>query len=357
MVEKTSPDHYLVYDGTITTCELPQPKWQFDAHKVVVDVGGNASIYHSTFMLHGFPVFYFPYATHPVAREARTTGFTIPTVGRSSTNGNEVGDSFYWAINRSMDATIGAQYLSKRGWSQRGEFRARPSDDSYVSLDFFGVIDRGLSQGAGVPPLREGGQEARLTAEGNFAGFRAVSNIDYLSSFLFRLAFNEVFTQAVNSEVKSQMFLSKELQRLFFRRHGGALSELLSDYESEWHAVLSADVRFHSDSAHSQRGRIQRGPAVVAHAFVLVLRRFARRTVSRTEPGFHTAELLGRFDLSPEISLPFQFHGWSLRPALALHETYYTERFVSGLAVERSYQPPGAGDFGGSASPRAGKNI
>ena len=183
-------------------------------------------------VLHGFPIFYFPYATHPVAREARETGFLVPTVGRSSTNGNEIGDSFYWAINRSMDATIGAEYLSKRGWSQRGEFRARPSDTSYVNLNFFGVIDRGISQGTGVPPLREGGQEARLTAEGNFYGFRAVSNIDYLSSFLFRLAFNEVFTQAVNSEVKSQVFLSKGSQRLFFRRHGGALSELLSDHES-----------------------------------------------------------------------------------------------------------------------------
>ena len=333
MVEKTSPDHYLVYDGTITTCELPQPKWQFDAHKVVVDVGGNASIYRSTFVLHGFPVFYFPYATHPVAHEARTTGFTIPTIGRSSTNGNEVGDSFYWAINRSMDATIGAQYLSKRGWSQRGEFRARPSDDSYVSLDFFGVIDRGLSQGAGVPPLREGGQEARLTAEGNFAGFRAVSNIDYLSSFLFRLAFNEVFTQAVNSEVKSQMFLSKELKGFSF---GGMVERYQNFFQTtNPNGTLSYPPTFDSI-------QILHTPSVDASSVDRKLRHTpffwsfdaSLAGLSRTEPGFHTAELLGRFDLSPEISLPFQFHGWSLRPALALHETYYTERFVSGLAVD-----------------------
>src|ERR1700723_2213593 len=110
IVEKTSPDHYLVYDGTITTCELPHPKWQFDARKVIVDVGGNAKIYHSTFMLHGLPILYFPFATHPVAKETRNTGFSIPTAGRSSTRGNIVGDSFYWAINRSMDATIGAEY-------------------------------------------------------------------------------------------------------------------------------------------------------------------------------------------------------------------------------------------------------
>ncbi len=126
VVEKNSPDHYLVFDGTITTCELPRPMWQFQSHKVVVDVGGNAQIFHSTFWLHGFPVLYLPYATHPVNREARQTGFLIPTAGRSSTNGNMIGDAFYWDINRSMDATIGAEYLSKRGWMQRGEYRARP---------------------------------------------------------------------------------------------------------------------------------------------------------------------------------------------------------------------------------------
>ncbi|MGD1081664.1 MAG: LPS assembly protein LptD [Candidatus Sulfotelmatobacter sp.] len=333
VVEKTSPDHYLVYDGTITTCDLPHPNWQFEAHKVVVDVGGNASIYHSKFVLHGFPIFYFPYATHPVAREVRDTGFTVPTVGRSSTNGNEIGDSFYWAINRSMDATIGAQYLSKRGWSQRGEFRARPSDTSYMNLDFFGVIDRGISQGTGVPPLREGGQEARLTAEANFYGFRAVSNIDYLSSFLFRLAFNEVFTQAVNSEVKSQVFLSKAVNGFSFggmvERYQNFFQTTNPDGTLSYPPTFDSIQILHTPSADASSvdRKLWRSPFFWSFDASL-------SGLSRTEPGFHTAELLGRFDLSPEISLPLQFHGWSLRPALTLHETYYTERFVNGLAVE-----------------------
>ena len=55
IVDKTSPEHYLVYDGTITTCELPHPKWEFDARKISVDVGGNAKIYRSNFLLHGIP--------------------------------------------------------------------------------------------------------------------------------------------------------------------------------------------------------------------------------------------------------------------------------------------------------------
>ena len=338
VVEKTSPDHYLVFDGTITTCRLPRPNWEFQAHKIVVDVGGNAQIVNSTFWLHGFPVLYFPYATHPVDRYARQTGFLVPTAGRSSTNGNEVGDAFYWDINRSMDGTIGAEYLSKRGWMQRGEYRARPSDTSYVDLNYFGVVDRGILiqvQNNGVQTgqiLREGGQEARLTAEGNFYGFRAVSNVDYLSSFLFRLAFNEVFTQAVNSEVKSQVFVSKAV-------NGFSLSSMVERYQDFFQTINPTDGTlsnppvfdavqiFHTPSvdASSVDRPVGRSPFVWSFDASVT-------GLSRSEPGFHTSSLLGRVDFSPEISLPLQFHGWSLRPALTLHETFYTERFVGGVS-------------------------
>jgi len=65
VVERTGPDHYIVYDGTVTTCELPHPKWQFRASKVSVSVGGTAKIYHSVFVIKGIPVLYFPFATLP----------------------------------------------------------------------------------------------------------------------------------------------------------------------------------------------------------------------------------------------------------------------------------------------------
>ncbi len=331
VADKDSPEHYLVFDGTVTTCELPHPKWQFDARKVSVDVGGNAKIYYSSFWLYGIPVFYFPFATHPVDREVRETGFLVPTAGRSSTNGNEIGDAFYWVINRSMDGLIGGEYFSKRGWSQRGEFRARPSDVSYVDLTYFGVIDRGLSQGAGLPPLKEGGEEARLLAERNFYGFRAVSNIDYLSAFIFRLAFNDIFTQAVNSEVKSQVFLAKSVD-------GFSFSGMVERYQNyfqlaEANGTLTNPPVFdnvqiwHDPSVDASSVEQKLGRSPLYWSFDASL-----SGLGRSEPGFHTGSLLGRFDFNPELSLPLLFGGWSVRPALTLHETYYTERFVNGLA-------------------------
>jgi len=332
VVEKTAPDHYLVYDGSITTCELPNPKWQFRAHKIVVDVSGNASISNSTFFLHGFPVFFFPYATHPVNKEARQTGFLIPTAGKSSTKGYIVGDSFYWNINRSMDATVGAEYFSKRGWSQRGEFRARPTDTSYVDLNYFGVVDRGIVIGTstGGQVLREGGQEARLAAEGNFYGFRAVSDVDYLSSFLFRLAFNETYSQAINSEVKSQMFLTKALNGFFL---GGVVERYQNFFQLASNGTLTNPPIFdaiqiwHAPSIDASSVNRPLGRSPFFWSFDASV-----SGLSRSEPGFHTANLLGRVNLSPEISAPLQFHGWSLRPGLTFYETYYTERFVGGLA-------------------------
>jgi len=333
VVEKPSPDHYLVYDGTITTCEPLHPKWQFEAHKVIVDVGGNAKIYHSKFLLHGLPVLYFPFATHPVEKELRQSGFLIPSVARSSTKGNVVGEAYYWAISRMMDMTLGAEYFSLRGWSQRGEFRAMPSETSYVDLSYFGVIDRGI----GTPPLKEGGENARLNAAGHVDGFRAVANIDYLSSFLFRLAFNEIFSQAVYSEVKSQGFLSKSTNG--FNVNGFA--EYYQNYLSTTPGQVIKIEHVPSADFSSVDRQLGRTPFFWSFdASAAGLSRSEPEECSTSvppvcTPPFRTG-LLGRFAFNPDISLPLHYRGWSLLPQLTLHDTYYTEREPptgAGLAV------------------------
>src|SRR5262249_37804848 len=141
------------------------------------------------------------------------SGFLIPNIGTSTTKGFIFGESLFWAINRSMDVHLGAEYFSKRGWAPQGEFRARPTESSFIDLSFFNVLDRGI----GVPHVDQGGEDVRLSAESKFShNFRGVADIDYLSSFVFRLAFNETFTQAVNSEVRSAAFLSNATRDYFY---------------------------------------------------------------------------------------------------------------------------------------------
>lgn len=339
-VEKTSEDHYLVYDGTITSCELPHPKWQFEARHVDVEVGGNAKIYRSKFILHGLPVFYFPYATHPVERESRQSGFLMPSVGHSSSYGYTVGDAYYWAINRMADATIGGEYMSLRGSSQRGEFRLRPSDTSYLDLNYFGVIDRGI----GTPPVKEGGENARLSSAGIVDGFRAVADVDYLSSFLFRLAFNEVFTQAVYSEVKSEGFLSKTAGGISMNAVAERYQNFLSTTPGQVITILHTPG-FDFGSVDQSIGRSPFFWTFDASATGLSRSEPSQCStignVSSCAPAFRTANLVGRFDLNPGLSLPLLWHGWSLRPQLTLHESYYTQRLLGesganpGTAVDQ----------------------
>jgi LPS-assembly protein len=332
IVEKHGPDHYLVREGTVTTCDLPHPKWQFNAQRISVDVDGSARIYHSDFRLMGMPVFYFPYVTHPVQKQQRQSGLLIPSFGNSSTKGKIAGESAYWVFNRSMDATVGAEYYSKRGWSQRGEFRARPSDTSYVFFNYVGVVDRGI----GAPPNRQdqGGEDAHFVAERAIGTFRGVANVDYLSSFVFRIAFTDVYTQAIDSEVRSQIFLSNTTKGFHFN----ALAERYQNFEvcvpqpgtnSGCLTLTQTElVRIlHTPSFFFSGEERQLGNTPLHWSFDSAVEGLQRR-----QSGLRTAPMVGRFDLAPSLTMPVQWRGWSLRPGLTLRDTFYTQQFDPSLA-------------------------
>jgi|HubBroStandDraft_1064217.scaffolds.fasta_scaffold00280_4 LPS-assembly protein len=340
IVEKHGPDHYLVRQGTVTTCELPRPKWLFEGRRIAVDVDGTAKIYYSNFQLMGLPVFYFPFVSFPVQKE-RQSGMLIPTFGTSSTKGYIAGESLYWAINRSMDAIVGTDYYSKRGWFERGEFRARPSENSFVFFNYVGMVDRGI----GYPPQNQGGEDARLIAERPFFGnFRGVANIDYLSSFIFRIAFTDVYTQAVDSEVRSQIFLSNTTNGFHFN----ALTERYQNFEvcnpatepTICPTVITQTelIRIlHTPSFFISGEERQLGNTPLYWSFESAAEGLQRRESPEDLPpnplGLRTAPLVGRFDLAPSLAMPVQWQGWSFRPELTLRDTLYTQQYDPGLAA------------------------
>jgi LPS-assembly protein len=269
------------------------------------------------------PVFYFPFVSYPVQRQ-RQSGLLIPTFGTSSTKGYIAGESMYWAINRSMDVLVGADYYSKRGWFERGEFRARPSDSSYVFFNYVGMVDRGI----GYPPQDQGGEDARFMAERPIGTFRGVANVDYLSSFVFRLAFTDVYTQAIDSEVRSQIFLSNTTNGFHFN----GLAERYQNFEvcvpppvpepGTCSTITQTElVRIlHTPSFFLSGEERQLGNTPLYWSF-----ESAAEGLQRREIGFRTGPMVGRFDLAPSLTMPVQWQGWSFRPELTLRDTFYTE--------------------------------
>ena len=322
VLEQTGPDHYKVSDGIVTTCELPRPKWEFQAHKVDVEVGGTAKIYHSAFGLEGIPILYFPFATLPAEHVPRQSGFLIPNFGQSNVKGTILGESVFWAINRSMDAHVGTEYFSKRGWAPMGEFRAWPKENAFADFTYFQVVDRGI----GNPPQNQGGQEAKFTAEDKFwQKYRGVADVDYLSSFTFRLAFSDVFTEAVNSEVKSDAFLSSTGSGPFYN----AGMRRYQDFESTTPGDVITILHAPSAEVSGVEHRIGSSPLYWAYDL-------AGDGLSRSEPGFSTAPLVGRFDINPALSLPLHLGDWSLRPEVSLRDTAYTQQLFTSANGTRS---------------------
>ena len=65
------------------------------------------------------PVFYLPAFYYPINKEDRATGFLMPIYGASTIRGQSLSNAFFWAINRSQDATFYHDWFSKTGQGVR----------------------------------------------------------------------------------------------------------------------------------------------------------------------------------------------------------------------------------------------
>src|SRR5262249_50379905 len=170
--------------------------------------------------------------------------------------------------------------------------------------------------GIGNPHVNQGGGDVRLSAESNLPhNFRGVADIDYLSSFVFRLAFSETFIQAVNSEVKSVAFASNSSRGYFYN-----LSfQRYQDFESTASGDVITILHAPGVETWSTDHKLANTPFYWSYDL-------DAEGLSRSEPGFSTAFLVGRIDLSPRVSLPLRLGGWSLRPEFSLRDTAYTQQ-------------------------------
>jgi len=314
VVDKLGPDLYRVHHGILTSCQLPKPKWEFHPATAVVEVGGDAKMYHSTMRIKGFPVFYFPYVQHPADNLGRKSGFLIPVFGTSNSRGNIIGDSFYWAINRNSDAEIGGYYYSSRGPAQIGNYR-NIGWHYQIHAEYYGVIDE---QGNPTTGQRQGGEEIKVNGSADLPyGFRGVMSVDYLSSYLFRLAFGLSFSEAINSEVRSVGFVAKSWSGTFF----GLMASRYQNYQS----TVQGDV---IDIAHLPSLQMANVETPIFNSKFMYTYNLAGEGVSRHEPGFQTQNVVGRLDAGTNISLPTFLRGWTFRPEAGVRETFYTERLL-----------------------------
>jgi len=324
VVVKTGPQEYDIYGGSVTSCELPHPDWQLYAGKFSV-TSTQATARNSVFRVLDVPLVYLPYVTHPVGGDNRQSGFMIPVIGQSSTKGLVLGEQFYVALSRSADMTVGAEYFSKRGWSQSATFRYRGLGNNFALAHYSGLLDRGLVSGGQL--VNQGGQDVVFSGRYDLSDkTRFVADMEYLSSYPYREAFTENFNQAVSSDILSIGYAIHE--------SNGYAWDLRSDrYQGLKRAgtptVSEQQVRiFHSPTFDLFTTEHRLGGTGIRWNVESSL-----TGLKRVQPNFSTTGLTHRFDLHPQISYPLSAGGWHLRPAVAVRETIYSRSKENSTAL------------------------
>jgi LPS-assembly protein len=326
IVVKDGPQHFEIYDGTVTSCQLPNPDWQLVAGKFLV-ADGKARSYRTTFTLLHVPVFFLPYATHPTEEGERESGILVPVVGQSSTKGFVLGEEIYFALSRTSELTVGAQYYSKRGWEQSANFRLRGMGHDFVYARYSGLLDRGIQQtttsATGVTTTvltNQGGEDFVISGRKDIGTrSRVAADAEYLSSYIYREAFTESFNQAVSSDITSYAYGTHA-------NNGYVTAAEVDRYQGLKIVSTGEQIRiFHAPllDAEGIERRVGTTPVLwSATAQFAALKRTQGTSVAQT--GF-ASNFVNRVDIHPQLALPLAFAGFHMRATGGFRDTFYSQ--------------------------------
>lgn len=135
---------------TYSTCPQNNQQWYIQAKTANLDSENQVGTFRGmTLKFKGVPLLYLPYARMPLSNQ-RQSGFLIPEIANSSTNGFAFALPYYFNVAENIDATITPRYLSKRGMMLATEFRYLGDNykgdiyADYLPSDSIDNIDRGF---------------------------------------------------------------------------------------------------------------------------------------------------------------------------------------------------------------------
>lgn len=340
-IERLSTDNYIVRHAWFTVCDPHQPTWQFYAIEAKITLNKRVALVNANFRLFKIPLIWLPFATTPAGEHVRQSGFLVPVAGNSTSKGFFAGDAFYWAPKSWIDATAGFEYFGRRGPSERAEIRARPFENTYVRYNYFGVQDRGIPgppvPGQPTPIEKQGGYQQQLEVQSLWShNWRFVADVNQLSSLTFRLAFADNYGDAINSEVRSAVFLTNNFHGFSFNV-ASLNNRSFLQLNPESSVVLRSfpEVRF---------GSVEQAP-VRQLPFYFSFDSFAG-AVHRDDVNLNTPNFVPEFDFAPRVSVPLHFGDWlGVTPSAAFHTTHYGDSLATNGALTGNSINRNTGEF------------
>ena len=239
----------------------------------------------------------------------------------SSIRGSTFGEQVYIVLNRSMDMVIGTRVLQQTRLRAQRRLPLQGSGPGPLHGELERAVrsrrrtaaDSGPQAGQTVLVNQGGATSSRSAARTSTPRHALAANVEYLSSYVYKLVFNDNYWQAVSSEVHSTVSLT--------HIHNGLMPSAYLERAAEL-------CQFNSTATKSASSIC---PACVSMCWIEPLgpsplywgMGSSISYLGRSESGFH-ARNMGRFDLYPHLSLPLVAGGWSIVPEVALRDTFYT---------------------------------
>lgn len=191
LVEKLDETRYRFERGVFTSCptgEETEPAWTIEAREGRVELEGYGHFFGASLKARGVPVVYIPRMVWPVKQE-RAFGLLVPRIGSNSRQGAYLGNSLFWPISRSLDATFSLDLYSK-GFVEIGqEMRWAPAENAAGELTVLAIRNPEFE-----PATDPHGRRWEWKAEGKHhqlfpngyvlrAELNELSNLDFFQSF------------------------------------------------------------------------------------------------------------------------------------------------------------------------------
>jgi hypothetical protein len=340
-VEQTSKDTMVLEDASFTACTQPTPYWSFKIGRGILRLDDYAYLHDLSFKLGGATVFYTPYLVWPIKTD-RVSGLLFPEFGFSNRSGTIISEAWYWAMNRSMDATVYFDYMSKSGYGSGLEYRYVPSETGRGRFSGYYIRDQVAKEEnePGVPVDRwvidyqhqqELGSEWRFVANANF-----VSDFDYFLDFERDIRVSST-PQAISKAYLTRNWGFYSLNAWAERREQLVQEPvqptaydqpILSTVETTIVRWVAPEIEF-----RSRRQRIGPSPFFIG----------LESSIDHLDKG-ETDTSYGRADVFPQITSQLSPVPWlDLNANASVRETYYTRSQGVDLGCDNL---PDTDDFG-----------
>jgi LPS-assembly protein len=319
-IEKLGPKTYRITHGGFTTCVQPTPRWELVSNSAIVTLDDHALMKNTLLMVKNVPVFYLPIMYYPINKEDRATGFLTPQYGTSSIRGQTISNAFFWAIDRSRDATFYGDYFSKTGYGYGGEYEyvQAPGSQGKIDVDVIREHDYVYPQPDGTQIDHPADSSYSITGSMSQKlplSLHLSGRADYFSSLTSQQRYQQNIYQATNTTRSFGVNLTGNW--------GADGLSVATDHSEVFSNTTSSNVVGSLPRIDFTRAEKQIGSLPIyfgaTSEFVTLIRQGKSGTTVLDQG-------LSRFDVLPTVRIPFtKLPFLTFNSTVSFRETYWTE--------------------------------